>query len=320
MSQTRSKSLSVIVSVCNEEKVVRRFYESITEVLSRIESFDSQVIFVNDGSRDNSQKIINEIIETHNSPVRLQSIEFSRNYGHEAAMIAGIDNSEDDVMICMDADLQHPPEIIPEMLKSYEEGNDIVLMNRIKRHDNGLIKNLLSSLFYKIIDALSVTKLGQNTSDFFLVSEKVGDVLKNNFRERNRFLRGFIQVIGFDIATLEFESPGRFAGESNYSFKSLSKLGFTAIFAFSNKPLKISLFFAILFFLFSSAVIIYSLIVYFWGTQPPSGYTSLIIFQSIGFTVLSLIISILSIYFGRSLDEIRNRPIYLIKSKKHSST
>ncbi len=319
MTDQKNKSLALVVSVYNEEKVIEEFYKTTQEFLSKLNSYDSQLIFVNDGSRDNSQAIIDKIIKQNETSLKIKSIQFSRNFGHEAAMIAGIDYATNDIIICMDSDLQHPPSMIEKMLETYEKGNDIVLMSRTKRHDNGMFKNVMSSLFYKLIDVLSVNKLEKNASDFFLISKDVASILKENYRERNRFLRGFIQVIGFDITTLEFEAPARFAGESNYSFKGLAKLGFTAIFAFSNKPLKISLFFSVLFFLFSLSTIIYSLIMYFWSEdKPPEGYTTIIIFMSIGFTILSIMISILSIYFGRSLDEIRNRPVYLVKKVNES--
>jgi len=315
------KTLSIIVSVFNEEKVVKEFYERAKQTLSKIQGYDIQLMFVNDGSTDNSQEILQSIVANKTSPFRLKLIEFSRNYGHESAMIAGIDTCDDNVLICMDSDLQHPLEEIEKMLNAWENGYEIVLMSRKKRHDNGIIKNGFSTLFYKLIDFLSENRFEKNASDFFLISKNISEILQNDFRERNRFLRGFIQVIGFNRIALEYQSPERFAGKSNYSFKSLSKLGVTAIFAFSNKPLKISLVFSMVFFIFSVAIIIYSLIVYFWGnTQPPAGYTSMIILMSLGFTVLSLMISILSIYFGRSLDEIRNRPMYLIKSSKTNQT
>jgi len=310
--------VSIIVSLYNEEAVLNHFWEALHTVISPIKNIEPTVVFVNDGSTDKSQAIVQQIIDTNNTNIAIKAIAFSKNFGHEAAMIAGIDQSDDDIIICMDSDMQHPPELLPQMIEKYQAGNEIVLMNRKKRHDNGIIKNLFSKIFYKIIDNLSVYKFEKNASDFFLISKPVANVLKTSFRERNRFLRGYIQVLGFNITTIDFESPARFAGKTNYNFKNLFKLGFTAIFAFSNKPLKISLFFSFMFFVFSLIVIVYSLIVYFWGNRPPSGYTTLIVFQSVGFTVLSFIMSILSIYFGRSLDEIRDRPIYILKSKIES--
>ncbi len=307
------ESLSIVVSVYNEEAVLPEFWHELNESISKdLLNYDCQVVFVNDGSKDNSQKIINSFKEENNN-VRIKTIEFSTNFGHEAAMIAGIDNTDDDIIICMDSDLQHPHSKIKPMLEKQKEGFEIVLMSRKKRYDNSFINNGFSKLFYYLIDFLSDTNFEKNASDFFLITKKVADILKREYRERNRFLRGYIQIIGFNLCSLEFEAPARKSGKSNYSFKGLLRLAFTAIFAFSNKPLVISLLFSLLFLLFSFGVMVFSLVVYFWGNTPPSGYTTLILFQSIGFTILCFLISILSIYFGKSLSELRDRPIYIVK-------
>lgn len=308
-------SVSIVVSVFNEEAGLSDFWLNIKSTIkSDLSDYDCQVLFVNDGSSDKSQEIIKDFINENNDYFRVKLIEFSTNFGHEAAMIAGIDNSEDDIVICMDADLQHPPSMIKQMLEKYKEGFEIVLMNRTKRHDNNFLSASMSKLFYIIIDFLSDTNFEKNASDFFMISKNVSNVLKNEYRERNRFLRGYIQILGYNLCTVEFEAPAKNAGTSNYNFKSLFRLAFTAIFAFSNKPLIISLVFSLLFFLFSFGKIIFSLIAYFFGNTSPSGYTTLILFQSIGFTILCLLISILSIYFGKSLSELRDRLIYLTKN------
>ncbi|MDD2386649.1 MAG: glycosyltransferase family 2 protein [Bacteroidales bacterium] len=312
-----TKSLSIIVSVYNEQDGLLQFWESISKSLLELKEYRLRLIFVNDGSKDDSSEILKKISnESKNGNILVEVIEFSRNFGHEAAMIAGIDHTDDDILICMDADLQHPPEYIAQMLEQYQKGSEIVLMNRVKRHDKIGFSSFSSKVFYKLINWLSENNFENNASDFFLISQDVANVLKSNYRERNRFLRGFIQVIGFRINTLEFEAPARFAGISNYNFKSLFKLGFTAIFAFSNKPLKISLFCSIAFLLFSFVFIVFTLIVYFFYDTPPSGYTTMVILQALGFTVISFMITILSSYFGRSLFEIRDRPIYIIKNIK----
>ncbi len=307
-------TLSIIVSVYNEQEVLSDFWQEIKTIITKdLSAYDCQVVFVNDGSKDKSQEIINGFLNEPNNNFRVKSIEFSTNFGHEAAMIAGIDNTDDDFIVCLDSDLQHPPKMIKPMLEKQKEGFDIVLMNRSKRHDKKGLSSLLSKFFYYLINLLSSTNFEKNASDFFMINKTVADVLKKEYRERNRFLRGYIQILGFNLCTLDFEAPARHAGESNYSFKSLLKLAGTAIFTFSNKPLVISLLFAFCFLLFSFGMMIFTLLVYFFGDTPPSGYTTLILFQSIGFTVLCFLISILSMYFGRSLSELRDRPIYLIK-------
>ena len=147
MDQQDKIKVSIIVSVYNEQEVLKGFWEELYAVLSVNERYSWNVIFVNDGSKDESQNIINSILENSIGPVNVQSLEFSRNFGHEAAMIAGIDSTEDDAVICLDADLQHPPSKIQAMLDEYEKGEDVVLMKRLKRHDNGLVKNFFSNFF-----------------------------------------------------------------------------------------------------------------------------------------------------------------------------
>ena len=312
-------SVSIVVSVYNEEKVLDEFWKELKIVINGQDEYDWQVIFVNDGSKDNSQNIINSFVKEEQSHCVVKSVEFSRNFGHEAAMIAGIDSSDDDVIVCLDSDLQHPPKEILNMLALYKQDVDIVLMKRTKRHDNGIIKNFLSALFYKFILKISSTNFETNASDFFMISRQVSDILKSDFRERNRFLRGFIQSLGFNQDVIEYESPARFDGESSYSFFSLLKLSMTAVFAFSSKPLALSYFFASLFLAVSTLISAYTLFVYFFGNTPPDGYTTIIMFQSFGFTILCILISILSLYFSRGLDEIRSRPIYLVKRIRTSS-
>lgn len=316
MSSDNLKSVSIIVSVYNEQAGLNEFWNTLKNELENSLGFcDCEVIFVNDGSKDNSQLIINDILN-NTEKIRIKSVEFSRNFGHEAAMIAGIDHSASDFLICMDADLQHPPSMLAEMISQSNAGAEIVLMNRIKREDQSFISKVLSSTFYLAVSYLSDHKFEDNASDFFLISRDVANVLKNNFRERNRFLRGYIQIIGFNVSTIEYEAPSRFAGKSNYNFRKLLSLGFTAIFAFSDKPLRISLLTSFLFLIFSIGLILLSLYEYLFGNAVPSGYTTLIITQSLGFTILSFLISILSIYFGKSLSDIKDRPIYIIKNLK----
>ncbi len=313
MNKNTVNTVSVVVSVYNEEDVIKTFFDSITKVLSSVTEKKFELIFVNDGSTDNSQTKINELINSKFDNIKFKIIEFSRNFGHEAAMIAGIDYSNNDAVICLDADLQHPPELIPEIINKIESGFDVVNMIRKKRKDNGFIKNTLSGVFYKLMNKVSDYKFDKNSSDFFGISKKIADILKTNFRERNRFLRGYIQIIGFNKTSIEFTAPKRHAGESKYNYRRLISLASIAFLSFSRKPLYFALSVSIFFILFTFVIIVYSIYMYFWGDNPPSGYTTLIIFMSIGFSLLFILIAILSLYIGRSYDEIKERPIYLVK-------
>lgn len=310
------KLINIIISVYNEEEGIRDFFLNLTSELKNITNYKFELIWVNDGSTDGSQSKINEITSQEFENINNTCIEFSKNFGHEAAMIAGIDNSEGDSIICMDADGQHPPNLIPEILNAFENNNDIVLLERKSREDNSFIKNFFSRNFYKTINFLSKVKFENNSTDFFLISKKVVKVFKENYRERNRFIRGFIQSVGFDKVTLEFDAPARLKGESNYSFKQLSKLAFNAIFTFSNKPLRISMLISVLFILFTVFLGAYTIFQYFFGNTPPSGYTTIVLFLSVSFSLLFTSITIASLYFEKALEELRQRPLYIIKNKK----
>ena len=226
------KRVSVVVSVYNEEKALGEFYAETLKVLLGLD-WDYELVFVNDGSRDGSLEILKELAgENH----RVKLVSFSRNFGHEAAMIAGLDYSTGDVIICMDADLQHPPECIPEILKKIEEGFHVITMVRTKNRSAGKIKNITSSGFYWVINHISDVHLEPNASDFFAVSSHAARVLRSNYREKVRFLRGYVQNIGFARTNLTYEARARVAGESKYSLKKLLTFSINTILCFSNMP------------------------------------------------------------------------------------
>lgn len=301
------KYLSLVISVYNEEEALIPFYDQLSNVLAEIEK-EVEVIFVNDGSRDKSFEILKSLAEKDN---RLLIINFSRNFGHEAAMIAGIDYCKGKNIVCLDADLQHPPHYIMDMLQKMEEGNDIVNMVRTDREDGGLIKKLTSNLFYWVTNKMLKANLEPNASDFFMISSRVADQLRNNYRERARFLRGFIQIIGFNRTSIEFKAPKRVAGESKYSLFKLISLSLQAVSTLSKVPLKIALWFGSLFAIFSIIIAIYSLIMWIVDT-PVSGYTTLVILICAMFSINFIILGIIGEYIGFLFDEAKKRPIYVV--------
>ena len=310
-------SISLVISLYNEEAGAYRFWTDLRDALSALDQYRFEVIWVNDGSTDGTQEIINRILsEKVPANITHQPIEFSRNFGHEAAIIAGIDHSSGDAVLCMDSDGQHPPLQIQNMIRAFEDGNDIVLMERVSRDDNGFIKNMMSSAFYRCINVLSAIRFENNATDFFLISSEVAGVLKSNYRERNRFIRGFIQSVGFKSTKLPFEAPARQFGTSNYSLLKLIKLAVNAIFTFSSVPLRISIFFSIAFILLTTLLGGYSLYMYLYGTAPPSGYTTIVLFLSFSFSLLFFTLAILSAYFEKMIQETRSRPVYIIKKRK----
>lgn len=305
--------ISIVVSVFNEQEMLPAFHVEIMRVLGE-KNIDAELIYVNDGSSDASLGILKQLQE-ENKVVKVLS--FSRNFGHEAAMIAGIDYAQGDAIICLDADLQHPPLLIPLMLEQFEKGIDIVNMVRETRQDNGWVKNRLSNRFYKIINKLSGQKLEENASDFFLISRKVAQVLKSDYRERNRFLRGFIQIVGFRKTTLSFVAPKREAGISKYPFWKLLVFSVNAVVSFSKFPLYLGIYIGLVFVVFSLFMAAYTLFVYLFGETPPSGYTTMVLFMSTGFSIMFLLIGIIGVYVGYNFDESKRRPIYIIDEFIH---
>ena len=196
------KVLSVVVSVYNEEQALPMFYETTKPILESLD-WDYELVFVNDGSKDRSAEILRDLAQNDQ---KVKVIYFSRNFGHESAMIAGIDYASGDAIVCMDADLQHPPQCLPAIIEKLEEGCGVISMVRTKNRSAGLIKNITSAGFYALINALSDVKFEPNASDFFAVSRQAGDVLRKNYREKVRFLRGYVQSIGFKQGIIEYEA------------------------------------------------------------------------------------------------------------------
>ena len=303
---------SIVASVYNEEECLQIFYETLTKTLVPLQ-ISYEVIFVNDGSEDNSLAILKEISKQDH---KVKVVDFSRNFGHEAAMLAGIDHARGEAVICMDSDLQHPPELIPEMLQRKADGFDVVNMVRKVRKDAGFFQKINSKLFYKFLNSISSVKLAENASDFFLISWKVCNVLKNDFRERTRFLRGIIQLVGFKKSTIEFEAPKRAAGKSKYSFIKLLKLSLTAVSSFSKLPLQIGIITGLIFVAISIILIIFSLIMWILEKTIP-GYTTLIIFMSAFAGIQLFVTGLIGQYISYVFDEVKQRPLYIINEVYH---
>lgn len=309
-----SKLISVVVSVYNEEPVLREFYQETGKILKELPAtWDYELLFVNDGSRDKSLAILRELAE---QDPKVKVVNFSRNFGHEAAMIAGIDHASGDGIVCMDADLQHPPECIPQIIEKFEEGYEIISMARTRNKSAGWLKNFTSAAFYKVINCLSDVKFQPNASDFFAMNWAAADVLRNNYREKVRFLRGYVQSIGFERAVLEYEARPRFAGESKYSIKSLFKFSINTILCFSDLPLKLGIYSGCATALFGLIVMIYTIWTWFkFGT--PSGYATIVVLISFMFAMLFVIVGIVGEYIAILFAELKDRPIYIVKDTEN---
>lgn len=306
------KTLSVVVSCYNEELAIDRFYEETAGILNNL-PWDYELIFVNDGSQD---KTMDKLISLAEADKKVRVISFSRNFGHEAAMIAGLDYSSGDGIVCMDADLQHPPEYLSEIITKFEEGYDVINMVRVKNESAGWFKNLASSAFYHLINLLSDVKFEPNASDFFAISKRAAKVLKDNYREKVRFLRGYVQNIGFPRTTIEYEAGVRVAGESKYSIKKLMAFSLNTIMCFSNLPLKLGIYAGAGAGLLGILMMIYT--IWSWArVGTPNGYATTIVLICFMFSVLFLIVGIIGNYIAILFAELKDRPIYIVGDTKN---
>lgn len=307
------RKLSVVVSVYNEEKALREFYKETNKILEQIRKsgWEHELIFVNDGSADNSLSILEELAKEDHD---VKLISFSRNFGHEAAMIAGIDHSTGDGIICMDADLQHPPECIPQIIEKFSAGYEVINMVRTKNKSAGLVKNITSSGFYWLINHISDVHFEPNASDFFAISRHVAQVLKDNYREKVRFLRGYVQNVGFKKTNIEYEARARVAGESKYSIKKLFIFSINTILCFSNMPLKLGIYAGV----FSAALgVIVMLYTLFTRQGAPSGYATIVVLLCFMFAMMFLLIGIIGEYIAILFTELKDRPVYIVEKTEN---
>lgn len=306
------KKISVVIPMYYEEAVAQECYERITKVLKNIQNYEYEIIFVNDGSKDRTLSIL-EKISDKDSNVKVLS--FSRNFGHQAAVTAGIKHVTGDAIVIIDADLQDPPELIPEMVKLWEQGNEVIYGKRKTRKGESKFKLLTAKMFYKTLNALSDVEIPKDTGDFRLVDRKVVDVV-NSMPEHNKFLRGLFSWVGFKQVAYEYERKERFAGKTKYPLKKMLKLAADGIISFSTKPLKIVGGLGIISIVVSLAILIYSLVSYIFELNNlVPGWTSIMVAITLFSGVQLLSIWIISEYIARIYDETKKRPQYIIDKK-----
>ena len=299
--------ISIIVSVFNEEPVLEMFYRAFEEMKDSL-TWDYELIFVDDGSKDRSYEILKELSLRDN---RIKVIHFSRNFGHEAAMIAGIDYASGDGVLCMDADLQHPLEYIPRIIGKLEQGYEVINMVRTENRSVGLLKNLASRGFYKLINRMSdQADFQENASDYFAVSRRVADILRTSYREKNRFLRGYVQIVGFRKTTINYKAGDRAGGKTHYKMRKLLSFSVDTIMSFSDMPLKLGVYSGLGCSLLGLAVLIYTLCTY---RNAPSGYATIVILICFLFAILFVVVGIIGEYISVLFAELKDRPIYIVE-------
>lgn len=305
------KFVSIIVPMYFEELVAEECYKQLSIVMGSC-SCAYEIVFVNDGSTDRTLEILQGIAEK-DSHVRI--ISFSRNFGHQAAVTAGIDKAKGDALVIIDADLQDPPELIKDMLELWQQGYDVVYAKRKKRSGESFFKLLTAKLFYRFLDKMTDTRIPLDTGDFRLIDKKVADVLRK-MPERNRFLRGMVSWVGFKQTPIEYEREERYAGETKYPLSKMIKFALDGIISFSAKPLKLAQLLGFASVILAIIVFIYSVIYRLSGGQNlVSGWTSIMTTVTFLGGVQLISIGILGEYIARMYDESKNRPLYIIEKE-----
>jgi dolichol-phosphate mannosyltransferase len=304
--------ISVVVPMYYEEMVAKECYKQLTDTLEGKE-FDYELIFVNDGSKDKTEDILLGLAKYDK---RVRVINFSRNFGHQTAVTAGIFNAKGDAVVIIDADLQDPPRLILDMINLWKKGYDVVYGKRKKRNGETFFKLLTAKYFYRFLNYMSDIDIPKDTGDFRLIDKKVAQVFKN-MPEKNRFVRGMMSWIGFSQTFIEYERDERFAGETKYPLKKMIKFATDGIVSFSTKPLKIVSFLGLLSIVLSIVIFLYSIISKIFIHETIVGWASIVDIIAFfgGLQLISL--GIVGEYVARIYEESKNRPLYIIKSTKN---
>lgn len=307
MKNNSEIKLSVVVPMYFEEEVANECHNRLSTAIS---AFDYEIIYVNDGSTDKTLPILKDIAQENN---RVKIISFSRNFGHQAAVTAGVKYAKGDCVAIIDADLQDPPELIPDMVDLWKEGYEVVYAKRKKRKGESFFKKVTAKAFYRTLSSLTDTDIPNDTGDFRLIDRKVADAF-NSMSEHNRFIRGMVAWLGYKQIPIEYVRDERYAGETKYPLKKMLKLALDGIMSFSTKPLKLVTNLGTLTLLFSLGIIVYALISQFTGNVT-SGWTSTLIVITMLSGVQLLSIGVVGGYIARIYEESRNRPIYLVSEE-----
>ncbi len=309
-TQEQKPILSIVIPAYNEEGNIEKIYHDLSEILLEID-ISYEIIFVDDGSNDRTWEVISSLQQKDSL---IKGLRLSRNFGHQYALFAGLSHAIGKAVISMDADLQHPPRLIPELISKWHEGNKIVHTVRADPEDFGFLKKKMSRLYYKIFSFCSGIKIEPGMADFRLLDrDVVNSVLL--FREEGLFVRGIVQWVGYPSAFVHFQSANRYSGSSHYTLKKMVRLAWNGIASFSIVPLRISTVVGLLMGCFALLVIGYAVYAKYVLQEVVTGWTSLIAVVSVLFGILFILIGIIGEYIGRILLEVRQRPRFLISDR-----
>lgn len=307
-----NKKITILIPVYNEEKNIENLIKKLNTVVADIKPYLFEYVFVDDGSKDNS---VNILENASKQDKRIKVIELSRNFGKEIALTSGLHHINSDALIIMDADLQHPPELIPQFIHEWENGFEIVATKRLEIQNRSFGKRLGSSLFYRIMNLISETQMEAGTTDYRLIDKKVIDILKS-FTERNRMVRGLIDWMGFKKTFITFKAPDRMEGVAGYGYRKLFKLAVDSLTSFSLFPLRFAGYLGLFITTIAGLLLLYMIV---------AGYLlKVTIFTPLAFVVVAntlligivlMSLGLVALYIGNIHVEVVNRPLFIIRTK-----
>lgn len=310
MDSTNKRLLSLVIPVFNEQEVLK---DSFTRMDLAMQStgYDYEIIYVNDGSRDRTLDQLRELAKAHK---QVKVLSFSRNFGHQLAVTCGMDAAKGDALIIIDVDLQDPPELIPQMVKMWESGADIVYGKRLKRKGETIFKKITASMYYRLLSWMSAYPIPLDTGDFRLIGRNVADVFVQ-MREHNRFLRGMSAWMGYNAVPIEYERQERFAGQTKYTLKKMLRLASDGITGFSDKPLTLPMTAGIVLMLLCGLWLIALIVTAIISGVAPWLWAlcGVVFVQGLSLFFMGL----QGMYLGRMYDEVKGRPLYIV-SEKHN--
>jgi len=310
MDSNKKRMLSLVIPVFNEQEVLKDSFARMDDAMQRT-GYAYEIIYVNDGSRDHTLDQLRDLAKDH---AQVKVLSFSRNFGHQLAVTCGMDAAKGDALIIIDVDLQDPPELIPEMVRMWEAGADIVYGKRVKRKGETFFKKLTASMYYRLLSWMSAYPIPLDTGDFRLIGRNVADVFLQ-MREHNRFLRGMSAWMGYNAVPIEYERQERFAGQTKYTLKKMLRLASDGITGFSDKPLTLPMTAGILLMLLSGlgliALIVTTIVS---GVAPWLWAVCGVVFLQ-GITLFFM--GLQGMYLGRMYDELKGRPLYIV-SEMHN--
>ena len=305
----KNKLISALIPAYNEEECLHELYKRVTAVLSKLENYDYEILIINDGSKDKTLEILQEL---HDKDNHIQYVNLARNYGKEIAMAAGFDYVKGDVVVILDADLQDPPELIPDMISYYEAGYDDIYGRRKSRKGETWLKKTTAKLFYKLLQKSTRVDILKDTGDFRLLSRRAVEALKK-YKEQRRYTKGFFALIGFKKKEFLYDRDSRVAGQSKWNYFNLFNLAIEGITSFSNFPLRLSSFLGIIVAAFGFIYIVFLVLKTLIFGEPVRGYPTLLSVIIFFFFFQLLSLGVIGEYLGRIFDEVKNRPLYFVE-------